>query len=348
MSQVLSIQDQVLSDIFHFLSTLETPTFNTSQAKQRFIQKATRFFIKNHAMYRRNGNNLPLKAILDPEQRQRILEAAHENLGHRGEYAVMQTMKERFYWPNMWNDIRQHVRSCHQCQIRKTYKVHLPITISAPSKIFARIYLDCMYMPVARGYRYLIAARDDLSGAAEGRALKELTAKAVAQFFWEQIIYRYGAVYQVTTDNGPEVKEAFSKLMQRYGIPQVKISPYNSRANGVVERGHFIIREAIMKACGDKPKQWPDHVTHAFFADRVTIRRQTGFSPYYLLYGTDPLLPFDLAEASFMIDNYQKGMSTVDLLEARIQQLQKKPEDIERAAATLKENRLRSKQQYEQ
>ena len=205
-----------------------------------------------------------------------------------------------------------------------------------------------MYMPVARGYRYLIAARDDLSGAAEGRALKELTAKAVAQFFWEQIICRYGAVYQVTTDNGPEVKEAFSKLMQRYGIPQVKISPYNSRANGVVERGHFIIREAIMKACGDKPKQWPDHVTHAFFADRVTIRRQTGFSPYYLLYGTDPLLPFDLAEASFMIDNYQKGMSTVDLLEARIQQLQKKPEDIERAAATLKENRLRSKQQYEQ
>ena len=45
-----------------------------------------------------------------------------------------------------------------------------------------------------------------------------------------------------------------------------------------------------MKACGDKPKQWPDHVTHAFFADQVTIRRQTGFSPYYLLYGTDLLL----------------------------------------------------------
>ncbi|KAF8574764.1 hypothetical protein K439DRAFT_1371611, partial [Ramaria rubella] len=30
-----------------------------------------------------------------------------------------------------------------------------------------------------------------------------------------------------------------------YGIPQIHISPYNSQANGVVERGHFIIREAV-------------------------------------------------------------------------------------------------------
>lgn len=346
-TDTLSPQDQTLHDIYHFLTTLETPQYASSQDKRRFIVKATRFFVQNQALYRRNGNHPPLKAILDPQQRTRILEAAHEHLGHRGEHAVMHTVKERFYWPSMWNDVRHHVRSCHQCQIRSTYQVRRPITISAPTKIFARIYLDCMYMPVGRGFRYLIAARDDMSGAAEGRALRSLTAKAVAQFFWEQILCRYGAVFQVTTDNGPEVKEAFTKLMNRYGISQIKISPYNSRANGVVERGHFTIREAIMKTCQHNPQHWPDYVSHAFFADRVTVRRQTGYSPYYLLYGVDPLLPFDLAEASFMIDNYESGMSTTDLLASRIRQLQKKPDDLEKAAITLREHRLRSKEQFE-
>lgn len=347
-ANAMSPQDKVMHEIFRFLTTLETPSHITSsQDKRRFITKATRFFVKASVLFRRNGQKPPLKAILDPQQRRRILEAAHEKLGHRGEQAVLYVIKERFYWPSMWNDVRHHIRSCHQCQIRSTFRQHLPLQIAAPAKVFAHIYLDCMYMPLAKGYRYIIAARDDLSGAAEGKALRALTAKAVAQFFWEQILCRYGAVQEVTTDNGPEVKSAFAKLMDRYGIPHIKISPYNSRANGVVERGHYTIREALIKTCGDNVKKWPDYVPHAFFADRVTIRRQTGFSPYYLLHGQDPLLPFDLAEASFMSDEFHSGMSTTDLLAARIQQLQKRQTDIDKAAATLKANRLRSKAQFE-
>ncbi len=114
-----------------------------------------------------------------------------------------------------------------------------------------------------------------------------------------------------------------------------------------MERGHFTIREALVKSCEGNPKKWPDYVSHAFFTDRVTVRRQTGFSAYYLLYGQDPLLPFDLAEASFMSDAYHSGMTTTELLAARLRQIQKKPEDIEQAAATLRNNRIKSKEQFE-
>ena len=87
---------------------------------------------------------------------------------------------------------------------------------------------------------------------------------------------------------------------------------------------------------------------HVFLADRITVRRQTRYSPYSLLYGTEPLLPFDLAEASFMSEAYHPGMTAEDLLIARIQQLQKKPEDIKLAAKTLKDHRIRSKKLFEQ
>ena len=337
-----------LLQIMHFLKTLETPAFSTAQQGQRFRQKAARYFVQGDSLFKRNTHKPPQKVIFDLERRKRILDAAHERLGHRGEHATMQHIKSRFFWPTMWNDIRRHVSSCHECQVRNTAKFHRPLLISAPAKLFARIYLDCMYMPKGRGFKFIVAARDDLSGASEGRALKKLTAKEISQFVWEEILCRYGAIYQVTTDNGSEVKQAFARLMKRYHIPHIRISPYNSRANGVVERGHFTIREALMKMCRLEPKSWPDYVHHAFFADRITVRRQTGYSPYYLLYGTEPLLPFDLAEASFMISAYKERMSTKALLAARMRHLAKKPEDIEKAAQTLKKHRLKSKEVFEQ
>jgi len=92
-----------------------------------------------------------------------------------------------------------------------------------------------MHMPSAYGYKYIVAAKDDLSGTSEAVALKNATAKNLAKFFWEYIYCHYGAPLHVVTDNESEVKEAFNKLLKRLGIPQVRITPYNHHANGVVE-----------------------------------------------------------------------------------------------------------------
>ena len=171
-----------------------------------------------------------------------------------------------------------------------------------------------MFMPKARGYRYIVAARDDLTRVTEGRALQTLSADNLAKFFWEQIYTRYGVISQVVTDNGSEVQKAFSWLMERLGVPHVKISPYNPRANGVVERGHLIMREAIVKACQGNIESWPDHVAEAFYADRITVSRQNGYSPDLLLHGHHPTLPMDLMEATFLGKPFDTHMSATDLL----------------------------------
>ena len=80
-------------------------------------------------------------------------------------------------------------------------------------------------MPNVNGYKYIVAAKDDLSGTTEAAALKNATASNLAQFFWDQIYCQYGAPIQAVTDNGSEVKEAFEQLLQQLGIPQVRITP---------------------------------------------------------------------------------------------------------------------------
>lgn len=339
--------DRTLHQYQKFLSQLAMPRLPTLQAKCRFIKGASKYFLKNDKMYRRNGTSPPRLVILTAAKRLEILMQAHEGLGHRGEQAVMHAVKERFYWPNMWNDIWHHVQSCKQCQIRSTRKAEVPLRVSTPTMIFIKIYLDIMDMPKAKGFKSIITARDDLSRASEGRALKSKKAKSVAAFFFEQILCRYGAVGEVVTDNKPEFKEVFTRLMKRYNLPQIKISSYNSKANGVVERGHFIIRESILKTCKGDVSKWPDYVHHAFFTDRITISQSTGFSPYYLLYGVEPVLPFDLTEMTLLVDGFHSGMSTSDLLALRIRQLMKKPEDTAKAAALLKKTHFCSKEIFE-
>ncbi|KAF9526248.1 hypothetical protein CPB83DRAFT_748348, partial [Crepidotus variabilis] len=140
---------------------------------------------------------------------------------------------------------------------------------------------------------------------------------------------------------------AFQKLTKRLGIPLVKIVPYNHRANGVVERGHFNLRESIVKGCEGNIKNWPLKVPEIVFADRITVSRVTGFSPFQLLHATDPILPLDLAEATFMVEEFRTGMTTSDLLVLRARQIAKHPDDLARATRTLQHFCFKSKEQFE-
>jgi hypothetical protein len=345
-------QDKILIQVKHFLSTLEMPSTDTLQARRRFLKKTGQFYLKNNKLFKRNGQKMPSLVIMNTKKRIAILTQAHENLGHKGEQAVFDLVKLRFFWPHLRADVHYHVASCHQCQVRSLKKIEISPTISTPTAIFQKVYIDVMFMPPSGGYHFIVAARDDLSGATEVKALRSNNSHNLAKFFWEQIYCRYGAIEHVVTDNGGEVKGAFESLLRRLGIPQVRISPYNKHANGVVERGHFTLREAIVKSCEKdktgKIKNWHKHVELASFADRITVSSVTGYSPYYLLHGTHPILPFDLTEATFMIEGFCSGLSTSELLALRIRQLGRHQEDIDKAAAVLKQARFISKLQFDQ
>jgi transposase InsO family protein len=205
-----------------------------------------------------------------------------------------------------------------------------------------------MKMPEAQGKNWIATCRDDLSGVIEGRALASDNSRALASFFVEQIIFRYGTVGIVVTDNGPSLGGDFARIVNKYNIHQIRISPYNSQANGVVERSHYIIREILVRMCGNEISKWPSLLPAALYADRITIRRATGFSPYYLLHGVHPLLPCDLAEATFMIPRLKDNLSDLDLLIARTRQIAKMPEDVARARDTLQKSRFRSKEAFEE
>ena len=49
----------------------------------------------------------------------------------------------------------------------------------------------------------------------------------------------------------------------------------------------------------DFKSKWPHHVSTLVYAYNCTRSNATGFSPYYLLYGRQPLLPIDIEYGVF-------------------------------------------------
>jgi len=65
------------------------------------------------------------------------------------------------------------------------------------------------------------------------------------------------------------------------------------------------------------------------------------------VYGVHPVLPFDLVQATFMVEGFRSNMTSEELLALRIRQLEKHPEDLARAADTLKKAQFKLKEQFE-
>jgi hypothetical protein len=102
-----------------------------------------------------------------------------------------------------------------------------------------------------------------------------------------------------------------------------------------------------VKACKGNIAKWPTLAPHAFWADRVTTRKATGHSPFYMAHGVEPILPFDITLAMFLVPNIAKPLSTSELLAIRMCQLQKHDEDLAAIHANVLKSCFESVRQFE-
>jgi hypothetical protein len=236
-------------------------------------------------------------------------------------------------------DVKWYIQTCHASQTCQTMKLHIPPTVLLISRLFHKVHINAMLMPKAGGYRYIVQARCTLTSYPEWRMSHSDKVVGLASFIFEDILCRWGPMSEIVTDNGPSFIQALEFLTERHGIQHIWISPYNLQANGNIECWHFDIWEAIMKSCDGKEVCWP-HTAHlVFWAERVTIQRSTGLSPYFMAHGIELLFPFDLTEATFLVlipDTDQ--ISTSALLAFHTHQLQKCVEDLE----SIKEHILKT------
>jgi len=166
--------------------------------------------------------------------------------------------------------------------------------------------------------------------------------RTIGSFVFEDILCRWGAIEEIVTNNGPVFIQAVEYLSKQYCINHIQISPYNSRANGPVKRRHFNVRESLVKAAAGVEHHWSTIAPSVFWTERVSIQKSTGYLPYFLAHGVEPLFPFDLFEATYLALALTNPISSADLIAYRATQLQKRLDDLAEAKRRLLKARWES------
>ena len=161
--------------------------------------------------------------------------------------------------------------TCRLCQLRKTQQVLIPPVVATPAPLFSKVYMDTMHLTPYSGYKYIVQGHCSLTHWPELEMLRKESAKSLATFILHNIIYCWGTLLEIITNNGAPFIKASDYLVTHYHLRHIRISGYNSCANGIVERSHFDVRQALFKACDGDQSKWPTVAYSVFWAKRVTI-----------------------------------------------------------------------------
>ena len=136
----------------------------------------------------------------------------HGDVGHRGFYATNSLLTKRYWWPMMAHDIASFICTCRLCQLRKTQQVSIPPVVATPAPLFAKVYMDMMHLTPSSGYKYIVQARCSLTHWLEWEMLHKESVKLLATFILHNLIYRWGTLLEIMTDNGAPFVKALGFL----------------------------------------------------------------------------------------------------------------------------------------
>ena len=262
------------------------------------LDQKKHLIINDKVYFLSNPDDEPTLRLYVPEQlRPAVLIQYHDKLGHFGVDRSFYNIKQKYYWPKLFHTLNEYIQSCVTCQTRNLTTVKPPLMeTDIPPYPWAKVGLDLSgpYPTSLSGNKYIVAFVDWFSGYPEAFAVKDKTADTIAYLIINEIFPRYGSMLQIVTDNGIEnVNRKVKETLKTLNIHHVTTSFYHPQGNSKVERFHRVLGDVISKQIQDEHSVWDLYLNQTLAAIRFSISDSTKFSPFFLLYNRDVVLPLD-------------------------------------------------------
>ena len=129
-------------------------------------------------------------------------------------------------------------------------------------------------------------------------------AKGVANFLYS-LFCRHGVPKRIQSDQGREfVNSLTNHLFKSTGVHHIISSAYHPQTNGLDERFNQTLQRALLKMIDENQSDWDKYLDSVLFAYRTSKQASTKFSPFFLLYGREPVLPVELTVSKEVSINF--------------------------------------------
>lgn len=241
-----------------------------------------------------------IKLYKSGDVKQALFEA-HDNLmgGHKGVKKTLLKLKNKFYWKNMTNDVKNYVKNCEKCQRNKILRnTRMPLEITTTARKPGQRWSIDIVGPLNQsynGFQYILTLQCDLSRYVVAIPLKNQETDTIARAFVENVILKYGCPEQLLSDNGPNfASQLMKRVCKLLNIKKIQTSPYHPESNGALERSHRVLKEYLRNYVNKNLDDWDSYIPFAIFSYNTSVHSGTNYTPHELLYGTPAVLPSNI------------------------------------------------------
>lgn len=279
----------------------------------------------------------PRLAVVVPEkQRITVLKIMHDDVlaGHLGFRKTFHRLAARYYWPDMRGETKRYVQSCQLCQKRKSGSrkkglMH-PIRTGNP---FDMIGMDTVgpFKRSLAGNTKAVVILDYATKYAITAAIPKENSEEIAKVLVEKVFCIYGAPKSILTDQAKTFSTGLiNAIYKEMKTKHLTTTGYHPQTNGLTERFNRTLNMMLSMYVNAQHNDWDTLLPYVTFAYNSTVQDSTGYTPYFLMYGKDPILPSDsdLPSTETETSNFLNKLKEArDTAKKAVEKAQKKQKD---------------------
>ena len=225
--------------------------------------------------------------------------------GHGGITKTLELLSRTYYWPKMYEDVKEYVKSCLACQSNKASNqlpAGLAQSIPHPPRRWDQVSMDLItQLPRTRsGMDAIFVVVDKYSKMIHCvPTTTTVTAPELAKLFFHEVVRHHGVPSSIISDRDPRFTSSFwEQLWKQLGTKLAMSTAYHPQTDGQTERANRTIEEMLRAYVNQTQNDWDQHLVAIEFAYNNGKQASTGFSPFYLNYGQHPSLPLAMVNPS--------------------------------------------------
>ena len=291
------------ANIIAYLTDGSLPSDNALARK--IVMQADNYVYHNQTLYhlhttrrkRLNQIDPVVKQLVIPRSlREFILKNYHDNNNHIGMDKIYETIRHKFYWPNLYADVHAWIKSCAACQKGKLGKQNkAPLrSVEIEASIFDRWHIDHLQLTPVDGFKYVLVCIDSFSLFSVLLPAKTTSAEETATLLFDNIFNVFGCKSILSDRGSCFTSKLLKELCRLLNIKQIRSSPRHPASNSRCESFNKNVLNALRTRCTGY-KNWPSLLSSIGYSFRTSILTNLGVSPYRVVFGIDPKMAIDLA-----------------------------------------------------
>ena len=139
--------------------------------------------------------------MLPAVHREVTLRGCHDEVGHLGLEHMLDLMFDRFFWPCMAAQVKEHIGKCHLCLAFKARQPKAPLKSIMATYPLELVHLDYLCLEPGKGLEENVLVVTD-HFVRYAYVTRTQTAQMTAKTLWDKFIVHYGLPKKILMDQG--------------------------------------------------------------------------------------------------------------------------------------------------